>query len=157
MPMSEYLTSIRKRIGSDLLLTPAAGVAVFDDRDRLLLARHVDTGMWATVGGAMDPDESPADAALRELAEETGLSAEIVGLVGAYGGPSCRITYPNGDQTSYVAIIYAARLVGGEPVLQRDEIEEIGWFTAEEADALPKRAEMHDIVPDSFAAWAARS
>jgi NADH pyrophosphatase NudC (nudix superfamily) len=50
-----------------------------------------------------------------------------------------------------------ARLLGGEPTLQRDEILEIGWFTEQEADALPKRIEMHDIVPDSFAAWAARS
>jgi len=156
MPMSEYMKQIRARIGSDLLLTPAAAVAVFDHADRLLLAHHVDTGLWATVGGAMDPDESPAEAALRELAEETALEAEIVGLVDVYGGPKFRVRYPNGDEASYVAAIYAARLVGGEPRLQLDEIDQIGWFTRAEAEALPKRGDMELIVPDCFAWWADR-
>ncbi len=155
MPMSEYMTRIRAKIGSDLLLTPAVGVAVFDEQDRLLLAHHVDTGRWATVGGAMDPDESPVDAALRELAEETALRAEVVGLVDVYGGPKLRVSYPNGDQASYVVTIYAARFAGGEPRLQLDEIDDLGWFTRPEADALPKRVDMHLIVADCFDWWSA--
>jgi 8-oxo-dGTP pyrophosphatase MutT (NUDIX family) len=41
----------------------------------------------------MEPGEGPAEAALRELHEETGLRAEILGIVGGYGGPDFEITY----------------------------------------------------------------
>jgi hypothetical protein len=51
MPMSAYMANLHIKIGVDLLLMPAAGAAVFDSGGRLLLARHVDDGLWATVGG----------------------------------------------------------------------------------------------------------
>ncbi|MGH3445181.1 MAG: NUDIX domain-containing protein [Nocardioidaceae bacterium] len=70
MPMSPYVSGVRAKLGTDLLLMPAVGTAVFDDDGRILLGLHVDTGMWATLGGAVDPGESPAQAARREQREE---------------------------------------------------------------------------------------
>jgi 8-oxo-dGTP pyrophosphatase MutT (NUDIX family) len=73
MPMSEYLRRLRDKIGNELLVMPAVAVMVVDADRRLLLVRDAGTGLWATPGGAVDPDESPADAAVREMWEETGL------------------------------------------------------------------------------------
>lgn len=150
MPMSEHLSQLRAKIGNDLLLVPAAGVAVFDDRGRLLLGRHVDTDTWATIGGMVEPGESPERAALRELAEETGFECEIRGLIGAYGGPDFQVTYPNGDRTAYVVTMYAARFTGGALRLEEAEIAEIGWFTSDTARELPMKPDMQHITPDAF-------
>ena len=68
---------------------PAARVLLLDAQDRVLLFRF-DAGdrpaFWATPGGAIDPGESYADAAKRELREETGLDPEHVEVVGATPG-----------------------------------------------------------------------
>ena len=82
---------------------------VRDDDGRLLLVRNRDDGLWQTVGGGMDPSEQPADAAVREAFEETGLLVEPTRVIGVYGGPEFCLTYPNGDVVSYVGIAFAAR------------------------------------------------
>ena len=56
-------------------LVPSTTVAVRNDAGRLLLIHKVDNDLWALPGGGMDLGESIADAALREVAEETGLTS----------------------------------------------------------------------------------
>ena len=66
----------------------AARVLVLDGEDRLLLIHDSDQGQlgrpafWITPGGGLDPGEDWAQAALRELKEETGLSIEAAALLG---------------------------------------------------------------------------
>jgi 8-oxo-dGTP pyrophosphatase MutT (NUDIX family) len=153
MAMSGYMANLRSKMGTDLLLVPAAGAAVFDEAGRLLLGRHVDDGLWATIGGSMEPGESPAEAALRELLEETGLTAGILGIVGVYGGPHFEVTYPGGARVAYVVTMYACQYLGGEPTPQRDELREIGWFGPEQAVLLPQPRDMSQIIPDAFGWW----
>ncbi len=59
---------------------PAARLLVLDPRDRLLLFRFTPSegeSFWATPGGALDPGEDYATAAVRELFEETGIVADV--------------------------------------------------------------------------------
>ena len=44
MPISEYVRNLRSRVGSSLLLVPSVTGLVFDDRGRVLLARHSNGG-----------------------------------------------------------------------------------------------------------------
>ena len=52
MPRSDYVESIRRRIGNDLLLLPAV-TAVIRDGDRFLLARDAQSSLWSLIGGGM--------------------------------------------------------------------------------------------------------
>jgi 8-oxo-dGTP pyrophosphatase MutT (NUDIX family) len=154
MPMSDYLRHLRERVGKDLVLMPSAAVAVLDARQRLLLVRDRAMDLWCVPGGAVDPDETPADAAVRELWEETGLLVEPCGVLGVYGGPDFRITYPNGDVVSYCTIAFRAQIVAGEPQPDGDEVAELGWFSAAEAAALATGPWTRAMMQDAFASRA---
>jgi ADP-ribose pyrophosphatase YjhB (NUDIX family) len=126
--ISDHLRRIRALVGHELLVLPSVAVLPRDEEGRLLLVRLVDTGNWATIGGSVEVDESPADAAVREAAEEAGVVVTLGAVLGVVGGPGFRITYPNGDQTSYVTTVYDARVVGGSPRPDGDETVDVGWW-----------------------------
>ena len=88
---------------------------------RILLVRLIDTDQWAVIGGAIEPDESPQQAAVREAEEEAGVAVALGAILGVIGGPEFRITYPNGDQTSYVSTVFDATVIGGTPAADGDE------------------------------------
>lgn len=91
--------------------------------------RQADSGRWGTIGGSVEVDEHPAEAAVREAAEEAGVQVELTRLLTALGGPEVRLTYPNGDQTAYASIVYEAQVVAGTPRPDHDETTGVGWFT----------------------------
>ena len=68
-------------------IVPSVTVAVRDGAGRILLVHKIDNDYWALPGGAVDLGESAAEAALRETAEETGVTIELTGLVGIYTDP----------------------------------------------------------------------
>jgi 8-oxo-dGTP pyrophosphatase MutT (NUDIX family) len=127
--ISPYIKDLRERVGHDLLLLPSVAVLVRDGEGRLLLVREAETGLWQTIGGAVEPGESPAQAAVREAGEEAGVVVELTGIRGVVGGPQFRMTYPNGDLVNYVPTIFDARVIDGEPRADGDETIDVGWFT----------------------------
>lgn len=135
MPVSDHIKRVRSKLGHDLLLVPSVAVLPRDEQGRVLLVRIADTGKWATIGGAVEVDEDPRDAAVREAKEEAGVLVELGPILGVLGGPDYRITYPNGDQTAYVSIVYAATVVSGSPAPDGDETVETGWFTMAELES----------------------
>jgi 8-oxo-dGTP pyrophosphatase MutT (NUDIX family) len=135
--ISPYLRRIRKMVGHELLVLPSVAVLPWDDRGRLLLVCEAQTGLWQTIGGAVEPDESPHDAALREAAEEAGVIVQLDGIRGVVGGPQFRLMYPNGDLVSYVPTIFDARVVDGTPRADGDETLDVDWFSAEQLGETP--------------------
>jgi 8-oxo-dGTP pyrophosphatase MutT (NUDIX family) len=126
--MSPFIRRLRDLIGNELLVLPSAAVLPRDDRGRVLLVRLIDSGLWATIGGAIEPDESPHDAALREAEEEAGVTLRLGPILAVLGGPEYRMTYPNGDQTSYVVTVFDATIVGGTPTADGDETWAVEWW-----------------------------
>ena len=126
--MSPFIRKLRDLIGNELLVLPSVAVLPRDDRGRVLLVQLVDSGHWATVGGAIEPDESPQEAALREAQEEAGVELELGPILAVLGGPEYRLTYPNGDQTSYVVTVYDATVIGGTPRADGDETSDVRWW-----------------------------
>ena len=49
MPMSDYIRGLRDRIGTTVLEVPTVSVLVFDERERILLVRHVEGNDWKHV------------------------------------------------------------------------------------------------------------
>lgn len=102
-------------------------VAVIDETARrVLLTRREDFEVWCLPGGGVDEGESLAEAAVREVAEETGLEVDLTRLVGVYSRPNL------GGYHSLA--LFAASVRGG--VLRPDprEVVEAEWFAE---DGLP--------------------
>lgn len=98
---------------------PAVGVVCLRGDSVLLIRRGTPPrqGEWSLPGGRIEPGERAVDAALRELGEETGVEAEITGLIDVVDG-----LFPEAGR-HYVLIDYAARWVSGEPVAGDDALE----------------------------------
>jgi ADP-ribose pyrophosphatase YjhB (NUDIX family) len=136
MGMSDHVRRVRALVGHELIILPSVVVLVRDEAQRVLLVRHADSGQWGLIGGAVEVDERPEDAAVRETAEEAGVEVELTRLVTVLGGPGFRVTYPNGDETAYVPVVYEARVSGGSPRPDGDETVEVGWFGPGELSSL---------------------
>ena len=80
-------------------------------------------------GTTIEPAETPADAAIREIWEETGLPITLTRLVGVFGGPDFIVHYPNGDRTSYVMILFEATSSSSTPNLDALELLEFKWVS----------------------------
>ena len=130
--MSDYIMELRKTVGHRLLLGVGVGVLVLDSEGRLLLQRRSDNGCWDYAGGAAEPDEDVEAAARRELEEETGLRAASLELFGVFSGPDCHFYYPNGDEVSYVILLYTCRDYSGALAPQPGEVEELRFFAPDE-------------------------
>ncbi len=151
MPMSEYMRDLRAKVGTALVQIPAVSLVTFDRQDRVLLVVHGDVRRWTTPGGAVDPLERPADAAVREMWEETGLDVELVGIAGVYGGPEFVTTYSNGDIVSFVTTVFEARVRSGTPRADHDETLDVRWFAAGELPALDLDPWARIILDDALA------
>src|SRR5450755_1177401 len=101
MARSGYVARIREKIGNDLLMLHAVSVFVFDSEGRFLMAQQNGHDNWVTIGGAVEVDETPANAAVRECWEETGMLVRPTRVLGVFGGPDLRIAYGNGDVVAY--------------------------------------------------------
>lgn len=127
--ISSHLARLRGVIGHELVPLPSVSVIVVDDHARLLLVRHTSNrDGWAVPGGAVDIGESPAQAAVREIREETGLQISQLRLLDVLGGSDYEVTYPNGDWVAYVTAVYQAGIADGIPVPDQEEISELDWF-----------------------------
>jgi 8-oxo-dGTP diphosphatase len=98
---------------------PAVGVVCLRGDEVLLVrrGRPPRQGEWSLPGGRIESGERAVDAALRELREETGVEAEITGLIDVVDG-----VFPEAGR-HYVLIDYAARWLSGEPVAGDDAVE----------------------------------
>jgi 8-oxo-dGTP pyrophosphatase MutT (NUDIX family) len=139
-----------ERIGATAVLRIGATAAVLDG-ERLLLTKRSDNGEWCLPGGGIDPGERPAEAAEREVLEETGLTVRATELLGVYSNPDVVVVYPDGNRVQIVGVLFRAESVDGVAGLS-NEVTEVGWFTAEEAAELTMIANHQPLLPTAFGA-----
>jgi len=137
MPMSEYIRGLREKVGTTLLEIPTVSVLTFDEHERVLLVRHVEGNDWTTPGGMIEPYETPSNAAVREMWEETGLYVELTHVIGVFGGELCSSTYANGDKVAWVSTVFGARPVSGILKPDGEETLEAKYFDRSQASEIP--------------------
>lgn len=93
-------------------VTPKLGAdaAIFNDKGEILLMERSDGSGWCLPCGWVEPNEKPAQTAVRETREETGLDIEVEQLVGVFSRPA---NAQNGTH-SMVAVVHLCRVIGGE-------------------------------------------
>ena len=135
MPTPDYIAKIRRAYGQGRLLLPGVSVVVLR-RDlepgqvHLLLTRRSDTGRWSLPAGIVEPFEQPAATALRELLEETRITAEVERLTLLTTDPD--VVYPNGDCCQFISMCFRCRYVSGEAEVGDEESTDVAWFRADD-------------------------
>ncbi|MFI9151537.1 NUDIX hydrolase [Streptomyces sp. NPDC053367] len=136
MAIPDFIRNLRASVGHDLLWLPGVSAVVLDDEGRVLLGQRSDNHRWCVPSGIPDPGEQPAQCAVREVYEETGVHCVVERIVAVRSGRE--VTYPNGDRCQFMDVTVRCRAVGGEARVNDDESLAVGWF---EVDALPEMKE----------------
>ena len=98
-------------------------VFFFNNQEHVLLCKRRDINLWNLPGGRVEDGESPWNAALREVHEEIGVTAEIERLAGVYYKP----------EADEVVFQFVGKILVGTATTS-DEVTEISYFPT---DSLP--------------------
>ena len=106
----------------------SAGGIVFKS-GQVLLTKHSQNKHWSFPKGLIDPGQTSEEAALREVKEEGGVEAEIVGKVGY----SKYVYILNGEKIFKVVTYFLMKYLSGDPKDHDWEVEEAKWLQPEVA------------------------
>lgn len=119
-------------MGGTVEKTSAGGVVVTDDDGlKVCLIRPIGRRVWGLPKGGLEQGESAEEAAVREVAEETGIDGLIDGELGSID----YTFYSRGESTRIhkTVFYYLMRAVGGDTAGHDHEVSEARWVTIDEA------------------------
>jgi len=119
----------------------AFSVAVYARRaDRVLVIEHRRQRTWLPIGGELEPGETPREAAVRELGEETGLAGRFRLLAGALDGvPPGLLGYeehPAGEKGIHLNFVFVTEVAEDAEVTPNAEFATWRWVDRQELDRL---------------------
>ncbi|MCX6807584.1 MAG: NUDIX domain-containing protein [Patescibacteria group bacterium] len=114
------------------MFTIGAFAIILDNQKKVLFCHRRDYDLWNLPGGRVESGESPWEAVIREVKEETGLDVEVKRLVGIY-------TKPKEDD---VVFSFLCDVIGGKITLN-DEADHIEYFAFDDIpkNSVPKQVE----------------
>lgn len=139
MPKKDYYDDVEAPKANSIV--PAVTAVVKNDAHEILMIERTDNGLWALPGGAQDFGESLTEAARREVAEETGIQIEIVGLSGLYSDPRHVIAYDDGEVRQEFSICFIGKMTGGQ-LRTSSESRQARWVPISELDGLTMHPSM---------------
>jgi 8-oxo-dGTP diphosphatase len=122
---------------------PCVGAVVTDGQGRLLMIKRghePGAGLWSIPGGRIEPGESDAEAVVREMIEETGLTVEVGRLIG-------RVQRPGLNGTVIDIRDYAATVTGGT-LRAGDDAADARWVAPRELESLDITEGLIDALTD---------
>ncbi|PWU48492.1 NUDIX domain-containing protein [Micromonospora sp. S4605] len=133
---------------------------VFNNENRVLLVHHNKIDLWLYPGGHIDPNEDPAEAALREVHEETGIIADVLGpppfrhpAVRSIPNPFAIIEMDIEDRKvgphRHIDFVYVCQATGGNLIVQVEEIGGAKWVPVENVAALRTPAELPALITEA--------
>lgn len=125
--MSNYISRLRSKIGNSLLMIPSVAAVIHDETNRLLL-QEKSKEPWSLPAGMIEPGESPSQAIIREIKEETGLIVIPNKVLGVFGGELFRYTYPNQHEVEYTVILMHCLIVEDTGIIEDTETKSLKYF-----------------------------
>lgn len=137
-----------------------SSAVVFNDEGHVLLVHHNKIGLWLYPGGHIDPNEDPAEAALREVHEETGIIAEILGpqpfrhpAVRSIPSPFAIIEMDIEDRKvgphRHIDFVYVCQATNGDLTAQVEEVGGARWVPVKDIAALRTPAELPALITEA--------
>ncbi|MBJ8113096.1 NUDIX hydrolase [Bacillus cereus group sp. N6] len=118
-----YIEELREVIGSRPLNLSGVAVAVFNEKEQILLQQRR-SGIWAVPGGFVELGESTEEAGRREVLEETGIEIGSLQLISVFSGKEFFVKLPNGDKFYPITIAYLCKDITGG-TLKADGLESL--------------------------------
>jgi len=85
MAISTYYKQIREKVGSDLIFMPSVAAIIKNEQGEILF-QYPGGEFWSLPAGAIEPGETPEEAVVREVWEETGLRVQVKEIKGFLEG-----------------------------------------------------------------------
>lgn len=136
--VDEWLKGVGKGVPGYVTPKVAIGAVVGNEAGEILLVQRSDSGVWLYPTGWADIGYSPAEVAVKEVAEETGIHCKVNGLLAVLDGMRLGFT-----RIPLYSLVFHCTAIGGELEAHPLETSDVGWFAR---DALPEPLA-------SFAQW----
>ena len=128
--VEEWMKIVGEGVAGYVTPKVAVGAVVGDDQGRILLVQRADSGIWLYPTGWADVGYSPAEVAVKEVAEETGIHCVPERLIAVLDGLRLGFT-----RIPLYSLVFSCRAVGGDLAAHPLECADVGWFAE---DALPE-------------------
>ncbi|MCP4138884.1 MAG: NUDIX hydrolase [Chloroflexi bacterium] len=131
-------------------ITPKVDVRAALFRDgKILLVKEVNDGRWSMPGGWADVGDTPSEAILREVKEESGFDARVLNVVGIYDANRV----PNKEWMPFYhayKLLFLCEILGGE-IRTSHETPDVGFFGIDEIPPLSLFRTTMKHIEDAFA------
>ena len=124
--VQEWMESIGEGVPGYVTPKVAIGAIVGNDEGQLLLVQRKDSGIWLYPTGWADVGYSPAEVAVKEVEEETGIECEPLRLLGVVDGQRMGFS-----RFGMYMLLFHCRATGGSLRPHPLETAAVGWFHAE--------------------------
>ena len=138
-----------ERLGREGKIRLGCSAAIFNCEGKVLLTCRLDNGQWCLPSGGLEPSESPSEACIREVLEETGLQVRVKRLVGVYSDPNQLVIYADGTKVQIVALHFEVETIDGVPGIS-DETSDFGYFSLEEMAGMEMLGHHKQRVEDTL-------
>ena len=132
------------------VVVPSVFVATQDPDGRFLLVQRCDSGQWELPGGRVDVGESAVAAAVREVAEESGVVVHVTGLIGLYTDPHYVIRSVCDEVRQQFVVLFRASPVSGRPRPDGRETSAAAWVAPQALAGLPMQAPVRSWLRDAL-------
>lgn len=143
--VEEWLDAVGEGVAGYVTPKVAVGAIVGNGKGEILLVQRADSGVWLYPTGWADVGYSPAEVAVKEVHEETGIEVAPVRLIAVLDGLRLGFT-----RIPLYSLVFQCRMLGGELRAHELECADVGWFSEE---SLPRPLAGYERWgPNAFAA-----
>lgn len=121
--VTEWLKGVSDGVPGYQTPKVAVGAVVANDQGQLLLVQRADSGVWLYPTGWADIGYSPAEVAVKEVEEETGITCEVTRLLMVLDGMRLGFT-----TVPLYSLVFQCRATGGDLRAHPLETSDVGWF-----------------------------